>query len=391
MKQKTIFSWTIVIVVTLFLLEMALRIQQRFGPIYDLKFEQVSLDGISDVVNHKPLRKNTRKLSNPSMYGGFNGFEYIFYYDSNGIRENRLRSNDESGNNAIRILFMGDSFIQGYDDKNTVPQHVWVYFKKKGIGTNIYNAGFMSYSPAIFIPQSKQIIPKLKPDFVVVDIDETDLGDDFIRYQKLIVRDDYGKNIAVKFSPLFYENYYGFLKIKQQPLFIIRLMQSLYHTKIYMPAYKKHYRNDNRGILDFSRDKSGNAQGKYQKEIDFFRRNVGELAETLIDLMDDRGRILFLYHPHLQHLKSDSDGRSWNCFVSNTIKEVAETYDIAFYDASNDLRIQFKGNPQEFYWNKNIHFNFKGLKLYGELVAQRLLSLTSKTDHSNLAGALPDE
>ena len=150
-----------------------------------------------------------------------------------------------------------------------------------------------------------------------------------------------------------------------------------------MPAYKKKNRNDNRTILGFSRDKSDNAKNKYMAEIDFFRRNVSELAETLIELMGDKRKVLFLYHPHLQHLKPDSDGRYWNHFVSNTIKEVAETYNIAFYDASDDLRILFEGNPQKFYWNKNIHFNFKGLKLYGELVAKRLFTLISSHPQIN--------
>ena len=126
------------------------------------------------------------------------------------------------------------------------------------------------------------------------------------------------------------------------------------------------------------------------QEIDFFRNNVIELMETLIDLMGDSSRILFLYHPHLQHLKPDSDGRYWNHFVSTAVKEAAEAYDINFYDASDDLRILFKGSPQEFYWNKNIHFNFKGLKLYGELVAKRLFSLISKTDQSEFTSALSD-
>ena len=256
---------------------------------------------------------------------------------------------------------------------------------------NALNAGCLSYSTAIFIPQSKQLIPVLKPDFVVVDIDETDLGDDFIRYKDLIVRDINGKIIAVKFTPILYENISGLLKIQKQPVYIARFLQTVYHTKIHMPALIKQYRKNGKNVLDFSRDNDDNAHEKYHREIEFFRNNVIELIETLIDLMGDRSRILFLYHPHLQHLKPDSDGRYWNHFVSTTVKQAAETYDIAFYDASDDLRIKFKGNPQEFYWNKNIHFNFAGLKIYSELVAQRLLSLISKTDHSDLASALPHE
>jgi hypothetical protein len=384
MNQQIMRDFAIIFVVSLLLIEIALRMQQYFGPIYDLQFDDVTLDGLSDVVNHKPLRKNTRKLSGSSIYGEFDGYEYNFYYDAIGIRQNTLRSNNQQDNFRINILFLGDSFIQGYDDKNTVPQHVWAYLTKTGLKTNIYNAAFYSYSPAIFIPQSKQIVPRLNPDFILVDIDETDLGDDFIKYRHLIVRDHNGKNIAVKPSPLHYEHQYGFLSIKKNPIFIVRLLKSLYHTKIHMPAFSQRFKTDNRSVLEFSRNKIENAKEIYQTEINFFRDNVIELADTLIQLVDDRRKILFLYHPHLQHLKVDSNGQYWNRFVSTTVKEVADYFHIAFYDASDELTTLFNGKPQEYYWDKNIHFNFKGLNIYGELVAKRLLKLINNTGKTQL-------
>ncbi len=147
-----------------------------------------------------------------------------------------------------------------------------------------------------------------------------------------------------------------------------------------MPAFNKKYREDNRSVLSFSKDKSKNAKEKYRKEIDFFRSNVSELADTLIELMGDRRRILFIYHPHQQHLQADSNGQYWNDFVPTTINEVAEAYNISFYNASNDLSRVFNGNLQDYYWKgKNMHFNFLGLKAYGDLVAKRLLTLIKNT------------
>ena len=40
----------------------------------------------------------------------------------------------------------------------------------------------------IFVPQAKKLLPLVRPDYVVVDVDETDLYDDFARYRDLIVR-----------------------------------------------------------------------------------------------------------------------------------------------------------------------------------------------------------
>jgi hypothetical protein len=81
--------------------------------------------------------------------------------------------------------------MEGYDDKNTLPYHVAKYFKtERGECLKTYNAGYTSYSPSIFVPQARKLLPIVRPDYIVVDVDETDLYDDFARYRKLIVRNE---------------------------------------------------------------------------------------------------------------------------------------------------------------------------------------------------------
>ena len=92
--------------------------------------------------------------------------------------------------------------MEGYDDK-TLPYHVAKYFKtERGECLKTYNAEFTSYSPAIFVPQARKLLPIVRPDYVVMDVDETDLFDDFARYRKLIVRNKRGQNVGVKVSPI---------------------------------------------------------------------------------------------------------------------------------------------------------------------------------------------
>ena len=187
-KNRRLIEVILIILITLLLLEGMLRLQQKLGPIWDLSFDNATLEGVSDVINHQPLRKSTHILSNAEMYGDFTGYTYTAYYDRNGIRKNTLRPQQNRRQGAISVLFMGDSFMQGYDDRNTIPQHVWNYFqiRNSDLSLILYNAACLSYSSAIFIPQAKILIPQLHPDFVVVDIDETDLGDDYIRYMQRV-------------------------------------------------------------------------------------------------------------------------------------------------------------------------------------------------------------
>src|SRR5262249_8608396 len=104
---------------------------------------------------------------------------------------------------APRILFMGDSFMQGYGRTASVPYHVRRFFKEsRGQDLSAFNAGQSSYSPSIFVPQAKKLIPLLHPDIIVIDVDETDLFDDYYRYRELTVRDASGSIAAVRSTPI---------------------------------------------------------------------------------------------------------------------------------------------------------------------------------------------
>jgi len=237
------------------------------------------------------------------------------------------------------------------------------------------NAGCSSYSPAIYIPQAKILIPLLKPDFVVVGIDQTDMGDDSLRYKNLIVRDGEGKNIAVRRSPCLHAFLSGLCRIKEQPLYLVRFVMKIYHTRFYVPVYmSSYYGADSRHSLDIPRDKNANPE-KYVEEIRFFEDNLKELTDTLINLMGDKNRILFITHPHLQHLRADSRGFYWNNFVSGALAKVCQNQGVPYYDITQDFKDKIEQDPQKYYIPENMHFNRLGIEVYGELVAAKMLPI----------------
>jgi hypothetical protein len=369
-KIKKLFKLFLLSIVIIFILEVMLRFQQMIGPVVDLEFKEISLDVLSDQINHKNIGRTTWiQPENKKIIEKF--------FDQNGIRIDSTAPDYSKYSNTFKILCLGDSFMEGFEDEHTIPYYIRKYLQKthlKDVLIHFLNAGCASYSPAIFIPQAKILIPLLKPDFILIDIDETDLCDDFIRYKDLIARDNTGKNIAVRHTPINYLWCSGFLQIKKQPLYITRLFSRIYHSRIYMPMMIKKYRKkDNRNPLSLSRDKDGSYK-KYASEISFFENNLTELVETLIDLMGEKRRILFIYHPHLQHIKPDAEGFYWNTFVSDTIKKVCKKYQIAFYNATDDLRVSFKNEPEKYYFfPKDMHFNYAGFKIYSDFVASKLM------------------
>jgi hypothetical protein len=353
-------------------IELTLRLQQNFGPLYDFEFSKYSSAAISDDLNHKPTVQEG--------------------YNSDGIQVSGTDTDAAPGSPPLKILFMGDSFMQGYPPKATIPIFVNEALQKVAPREKAFlfwNAGYSSYSPSIYIPQAKKLIPLYGPDRVVIDIDESDLVDDFAIYQHLVVRDDQGRITAVKTSPVYREKVMGFASLRRIPLYSLRiLVQKIikirvhFHSEEYNRIYKSKYFNvpmseQNRRFSfnlapDFDLDPDSDK--KYADETNYFRSTLKELTETLVALLGDPKKIMIVYHPHLYHLIPDPRGVLWKARVPSLIKEAAEASGIRFYDATADLKAAFGEDAEKFYEHEDMHFNTPGFRLYSEAIAKELLS-----------------
>ena len=213
---------------------------------------------------------------------------------------------------------------------------------------------------------------------MVIDIDHTDLGGDVIRYKDLIIRDGANRIVGVRRTPVKDLFWRGFEKIQRQPIYFVRLIQKIYHAKIFMPRAIEEYRKkDPRRIFTFPSDYRTDSKERCAKEIQFFENNLSELAETLIDQLGDKNRIMFVNHIYSRHIKSEGDGHLYNSIVSDSVKKIADKYQIYFYNATEDLKKSFGDHPEKYYWTKDTHFNFEGLKIYSDFIALRLNEMIS--------------
>jgi hypothetical protein len=351
--------------------EIGLRLQQYVGPLFDLEMESVNLNWESSVLNHKPAPEN----QNLCIYGDLTGFSYQRSYNVNGIRIVDDRALLEGCREPISVLFLGDSFMEGYDDENTLPYHVAKYFKKeRGICLKGNNAGYTSYSPAIFVPQAKKLLPIVRPDYIVVDVDETDLYDDFARYRKLIVRNERGQNVGVKASPIGHECSVGLMEAREHPLYLMRFVAKTWLSLVHMPTVIQHYRSDDLVLFSYSQDHGADLEQKYSEALSSFRQNLQELAYVLKDYTGDGRRVLFIFHPHLEHLKADAEGRVWNDLVSSTVRNMCIDNGFLFFNATETLKRRFGSHPEDFYWPGDMHFSFGGLEEFSNAVAAFMAS-----------------
>jgi len=385
-----VFRFFASFLILLLTLELGLRVQQWAGPFYDLEFdfleEQTSY--LSNVLNHVPARSLETILEDAAIFGEHAGMRYMVRYNSDGIRLNGLRPKPTPDREDVTtILFLGDSFTQGYDDENTLPHRTWEHLK--GLfpesRLQILNAGVSSYSPAILIPLAQQLLPLYRPDIVVVVIDETDLGDDYIRYEHLIRRNLAGDVVAVQASPPAIEFLAGFRRIQSHSLYMVRVAHKLYHTRVHLPSFEAGYRAwySEFDVLRFSSDRNQDIAERYATEIAVFRRNLFELGRVLKESLPDVGRALFVRHPHLGHLRGQDDPRRWNNLVSRTLEVVVEEVEIPYYNTETDMRIAFGSQPERYFWNGDMHFNFRGVSEYGRLLAARMAPMLAKMEATN--------
>lgn len=364
----------LLVIVWAVIFEIGLRMQQYFGPLYDLKMASINLDWESNVLNHQP----TPEDQNLCIYGDLTGFSYKRSYDANGIRIIDDSALQAECRNPISILFLGDSFMEGFDDKNTLPYQIEKYFKiEREVCLKSYNAGYTSYSPAIFVPQAKKLLPIVRPDYIVVDVDETDLYDDFARYRSLIVRNERGQNVGVKASPIGHECSIGLIEARKYPLYLMRLVAKLWHSHVHMPSVIRKYQSD-LVLFSYSKDQGADLEQKYSEPLLAFRRNLQELADVLKDYTKDGSRVLCIFHPHLEHLKPDAAGRLWNDLVSSSVQKACLANNFLFFSATETLKQRFGSHPEDFYWKNDMHFNFKGLEEYSAAVAAFMASAMIK-------------
>jgi len=104
------------------------------------------------------------------------------------------------------------------------------------------------------------------------------------------------------------------------------------------------------------------------------------LSEVLKDFTHDGSRILFIYHPHLEHLQPDAAGRLATNLVSSSVQRTALANNALFFNATETLKQRFGSHPEQYYWNGDMHFNFKGLEEYSRAVAAYMAAAMIKPE-----------
>lgn len=339
----------------LVLMEFMLRVQQKVGPFYDLELSFLDLITMSDELNHVPTTIGNK-------------------WDSMGIKimGNLIPEDEIKLPNSRKILFMGDSFMQGYGGKDDIAWHVWSQYREQQLPMIPFNAGYSSYSPSIYVVQSRKLIPLIKPDNVVIVIDNTDMPDDYYRYAKLTVRDENGRIKRVTHNSAIDNRDSQYRAVRSHYLYIFRFLHKIYFTRL--SSEQKAINEREKQVIEFISDDATDAHAKYHAEVALFEKNLNELADVLIDGLGAADKVIWVCHPHPQHIQVAQGEATHQRLVFDSVKKVAEARGIHYYDATSDLKREFGERYKDFYLPGDVyfHFNAAGLAIYSKCIFNAL-------------------
>lgn len=130
------------------------------------------------VVKHEQAKEMDFNPLTANITLEYNSMEFTSIARTNafGLRDRDFDLN--APHNVIRILAIGDSFTYGWGvgDAEAWPKQLETYLqnKIKGKRLEVINAGRPGYSPREYLMIAKELIPKFKPDIVLVGVVEGD-------------------------------------------------------------------------------------------------------------------------------------------------------------------------------------------------------------------------
>ena len=151
--------------------------------------------------------KNRTTLSFYQKYSPLvNHLRYRDIYRFETIEQELLFNFIKNESDKRQILFLGDSWMEQINLTEGNKRHLSESFKAF---SKIINGGTASHSPSLMHAQYKILEKdfKIKPDILVIYIDQTDMGDEICRYKYLLNINDEDKLMSVKMEkfPLYKE------------------------------------------------------------------------------------------------------------------------------------------------------------------------------------------
>ena len=315
------------------------------------------------------FRENIINLENLNYYKKFsskvNHLRYQDSYKKRKIGSDLIYNILKDDSNKKVILFQGDSWFAQINHTSKIKYSL---IKKLAVFSKIVNGGTSSYSPSLMHAQFRILENNfgIKPNVVVIYVDQTDIGDELCRYKDLLNIDSDGNLISVEMekfplynSPFnFHERiYFSEIQAKNKNKVVITQLFINYKIKKSLIKIKKKFQITFINKKMFRKCHWSTIEN-YTKSInDDEKKHFDLVLKRFFNYLNNKNFVEKVYvvtHPHKSQLDNKNVVNASN-FVEKAVKDFKKFNHINFSKILSDNKLFYKN---ESIWKKdNIHLN----------------------------------
>jgi lysophospholipase L1-like esterase len=357
------------LIVGLALCELILRIQE---PFFNIMARHFALPTATDhpVWNHWAPPGISVRLAADDLE------PYEFFTNSIGCRDPREPATPKP-DGLKRILVMGDSFTEGYRYEETIAPRLEKQLSEafESSKFEVINCGCTTYSPILHYLRLKHQLLALQPDYIILNIDLTDIYDDYWRYRPKYKVGADGEPLSSGSAPssgwgrrvkdLAKESSYLFRLIsgiRGKALSQAEAGASLAASDI-PPPLPEHVFAYHWSIPVESEEWNTHVRfclGNILRVVELCNRQAVQIAITM--------------YPHRQQIKPDEGGVLWHREFERRVEQLCREQGVSFFSAYDGLSRAFN-EGQPIYREKDIHFTNLGHRLWADLISDHFINL----------------
>lgn len=304
---------------------------------------------------------------------------YEFFTNSLGCRHPReVTVPKPSG--LKRVLVMGDSFTEGYRFEDTIAPRLEKCLNETFDDQEyeVINCGATSYSPILYYLRLKHQFLGLQPDAIILNIDQTDIYDDYWRYRLKYQVDASGDPVSCGGEPpsggwarqakdwVIEQSYLARSVSRFRSRLFIEPQQRAQLESLSSDVPPPLPENISVYHASLSVDSA-----EWKTQVGFCLANI----LRVINLCKQQGVALHItMHPHKQEIRADEGGRLWNREFERQLERLCRERQVSFFSAYDGIAKAFN-EGQSIYREHDIHYSNQGQRVWAELISDYFVNL----------------
>ena len=292
--------------------------------------------------------------------------------------------NPTGSDSTVKVLLLGDSWMEDPHLGAAISKELAL---KSKLDVEAINGGNSSYAPTLYMLKARKAFKEYgKFDKIVVNIDATDIGDEWVRYRIPKYRDQTGKLVAVPYRRDIHSVYIwnGKLWAEDSNFYLVRLVKFAFYYKVLVPMfYKLTYCEDYPTLMQYVF--APDARAKHRKELKFFDDRLLEMVQEISGYTKNGVSSVYLsYHPHLRGLVNKvADGHLYLPVVSEALARVQKKTGVNVLDARDHIGEIDGDMPLTDTYVKDdpfSHLNSDGATRYGTWIGDQMALKVVKSE-----------